>query len=60
MTRCIANEANLEMMMNPLREKRKNIQFEVFHIFKVSHFFNAAPITVLAQVPVLVFVANPK
>jgi calcium binding protein 39 len=36
MTRYIANEANLKMMMNLLREKSKNIQFEAFHVFKAS------------------------
>ncbi len=36
MTRYIANEANLKMMMNLLRDKSKNIQFEAFHVFKVS------------------------
>ncbi|KAM6495203.1 mo25 protein [Amanita muscaria] len=35
MTRYIANEANLKMMMNLLRSKSKNIQFEAFHVFKV-------------------------
>ena len=35
MTRYIANEANLKMMMNLLRDKSKNIQFEAFHVFKV-------------------------
>lgn len=35
MTRYIANEANLKMMMNMLRDKSKNIQFEAFHVFKV-------------------------
>ncbi|THU93326.1 Mo25-like protein [Dendrothele bispora CBS 962.96] len=35
MTRYIANEANLKMMMNLLRNKSKNIQFEAFHVFKV-------------------------
>jgi hypothetical protein len=37
MTRYIANEANLKMMMNLLRDKSKNIQFEAFHVFKASH-----------------------
>lgn len=37
MTRYIANEANLKMMMNLLRDKSKNIQFEAFHVFKVRH-----------------------
>jgi calcium binding protein 39 len=35
MTRYIANEANLKMMMNLLRDKSRNIQFEAFHVFKV-------------------------
>ena len=35
MTRYIGNEANLKMMMNLLRDKSKNIQFEAFHVFKV-------------------------
>ena len=39
MTRYIANEANLKMMMNLLRDKSKNIQFEAFHVFKVSFLF---------------------
>ena len=36
MTKYIANEANLKMMMNLLRNKSKNIQFEAFHVFKVG------------------------
>ena len=35
MTRYISNEKNLKLMMNMLREKSKNIQFEAFHVFKV-------------------------
>ncbi|KZS90199.1 Mo25-like protein [Sistotremastrum niveocremeum HHB9708] len=35
MTRYISYEANLKMMMNLLRDKSKNIQFEAFHVFKV-------------------------
>lgn len=35
MTRYIANEENLKTMMNLLRDKSKNIQFEAFHVFKV-------------------------
>ncbi|EIN04641.1 mo25 protein [Punctularia strigosozonata HHB-11173 SS5] len=35
MTRYISSEANLKMMMNLLRDKSKNIQFEAFHVFKV-------------------------
>jgi len=36
MTKYIANEGNLKMMMNLLRDKSKNIQFEAFHVFKVK------------------------
>ena len=35
MTRYIASEANLKMMMNFLRDKSRNIQYEAFHVFKV-------------------------
>lgn len=36
MTRYISNEENLKMMMNLLKDKSKNIQFEAFHVFKVN------------------------
>lgn len=36
MTRYISNPDNLKLMMNMLREKSKNIQFEAFHVFKVN------------------------
>jgi calcium binding protein 39 len=35
MTKYIANEANLKLVMNLLRDKSRNIQFEAFHVFKV-------------------------
>jgi len=35
MTRYIASEDNLKLMMNFLRDKSRNIQFEAFHVFKV-------------------------
>lgn len=35
-SRYIASEANLKMMMNMLRDKSRNIQFEAFHVFKVN------------------------
>lgn len=57
MTKYIANEANLKMMMNLLRDKSKNIQFEAFHVFKVS----IAPAALTHSNPALqVFVANPR
>uniref|UniRef100_A0A915M4W7 Uncharacterized protein n=3 Tax=Meloidogyne TaxID=189290 RepID=A0A915M4W7_MELJA len=33
MTRYISNPDNLKLMMNMLKEKSKNIQFEAFHVF---------------------------
>ncbi len=35
MTKYIADLANLKLVMNLLRDKSKNIQFEAFHVFKV-------------------------
>ncbi|KAJ3337066.1 mo25 protein [Gonapodya sp. JEL0774] len=35
MTRYIGNVENLKLMMNLLRDKSRNIQFEAFHVFKV-------------------------
>jgi len=40
MTRYIANEENLKVMMNLLKDRSKNIQFEAFHVFKVSTRFS--------------------
>lgn len=36
MTRYISVEGNLKMMMNFLRDKSRNIQYEAFHVFKVG------------------------
>jgi calcium binding protein 39 len=36
MTRYISNPDNLKLMMNMLKEKSRNIQFEAFHVFKVT------------------------
>ncbi|XP_064614768.1 protein Mo25-like [Liolophura sinensis] len=35
MTKYIGHPENLKLMMNMLREKSRNIQFEAFHVFKV-------------------------
>lgn len=35
MTVYISNPENLKLMMNLLRDKSRNIQFEAFHVFKV-------------------------
>jgi len=35
MTRYISSADNLKLMMNMLKEKSRNIQFEAFHVFKV-------------------------
>jgi len=57
MTRYIASEDNLKLMMNLLRNRSKNIQFEAFHVFKVC-------LIKLKRVGTKdnpqVFVANPK
>jgi len=45
MTRYIADEDNLKMMMNLLKDKSKNIQFEAFHVFKVSRMWDDCWIT---------------
>jgi hypothetical protein len=38
MTRYISNPDNLKLMMNMLKVKSRNIQFEAFHVFKVGSF----------------------
>lgn len=38
MTRYISKPENLKLMMNLLRDKSPNIQFEAFHVFKVPIF----------------------
>jgi calcium binding protein 39 len=35
MTKYISNPDNLKLMMNMLKQKARNIQFEAFHVFKV-------------------------
>ena len=35
MTRYIGSKENLQIIMNTLRDKSKNIQYEAFHVFKV-------------------------
>ena len=35
MTRYISDSSNLKLMMNLLRAKSRNIQYEAFHVFKV-------------------------
>ena len=37
MNHYISNPDNLKLMMNLLRDPSRNIQFEAFHVFKVSH-----------------------
>lgn len=43
MTRYISNPENLKLMMNMLKDKSRNIQFEAFHVFKVR--FSYANVT---------------
>jgi calcium binding protein 39 len=47
MTKFISSPENLKLMMNLLREKSKNIQFEAFHVFKVPPTYQ-------------IFIANPN
>ena len=35
MTKYISSPDNLKLMMNMLKERSRNIQFEAFHVFKV-------------------------
>lgn len=37
MTKYISKPENLKLMMNLLRDKSRNIQFEAFHVFKVAY-----------------------
>ena len=37
MVRYVADEGNLKLMMNLLRDSSRSIQFEAFHVFKVRH-----------------------
>jgi calcium binding protein 39 len=53
------------MMMNLLRDKSKNIQFEAFHVFKVRfrpnrHLGVSENVDDRSSLHVQVFVANPK
>jgi calcium binding protein 39 len=48
MTKFISSPDNLKLMMNLLREKSKNIQFEAFHVFKVYFYLPK------------IFIANPS
>ena len=50
MTRYISSTDNLKLMMNMLKEKSRNIQFEAFHVFKVSHPFYSDVILTSAEV----------
>lgn len=46
MVRYVADEGNLKLMMNLLRDSSRSIQFEAFHVFKVRldvlHLLNSA------------------
>ncbi len=37
MVRYVADEGNLKLMMNLLRDSSRSIQFEAFHVFKVRY-----------------------
>ncbi len=67
MTRYISNPENLKLMMTMLRDRSRNIQFEAFHVFKVSREreegwwgeMMVRAITFLS-ISLQVFVANPS
>ncbi|CAH1245624.1 CAB39 [Branchiostoma lanceolatum] len=59
MTKYISNADNLKLMMNLLRDKSRNIQFEAFHVFKVFVASSNKSILLKNQAK-LVFVANPN
>ena len=59
MTMYISNPENLKLMMNLLRDKSRNIQFEAFHVFKVRYSFTRHSFAHLLHC-VQVFVANPN
>ena len=60
MTRYISNPDNLKLMMNMLKEKSRNIQFEAFHVFKVLiisiafHLFKLSQLLYLISIFVLI------
>ena len=60
MTRYISNPDNLKLMMNMLKEKSRNIQFEAFHVFKVLiiyfalQFFKVSQLLYLISIFVLI------
>jgi len=49
---------HLKLTMNLLRDKSKNIQYEAFHVFKVSSALDRIPMQLANSKQV--FVANPK
>jgi calcium binding protein 39 len=70
MTKFISNAEHLKLIMNLLRDKSRNIQFEAFHVFKArthtSHYITSHHITshhITSHHMVghaQVFVANPS
>lgn len=59
MTKYISNADNLKMMMEMLKDKSRNIQFEAFHVFKVK-IFEFLFLFDLCFFLFQVFVANPN
>jgi len=49
MTKYISKPENLKLMMNLLRDKSRNIQFEAFHVFKVC--VKKTPVKQMTQDP---------
>lgn len=59
MTRYISKPENLKLMMNLLRDKSPNIQFEAFHVFKVKLKY-CDPAREICQICICVFCFFPK
>lgn len=59
MTRYISKPENLKLMMNLLRDKSPNIQFEAFHVFKVTSWLDwkvcvwerVIPLSIMSTLP---------
>lgn len=51
MTRYIANDDNLKVVMNLLKDRSKNIQFEAFQVFKVRARARPDPVDCAGPLP---------
>lgn len=55
MTRYVESGDNLKLVMWQLKDDRKMVQYEAFHVFKVSkHVFSRSPVVLLLNLTLLV------